>query len=194
MLSLPILPKKLDLSFTTTNFKPPTYFFFNNTFPTTELFYWRNVVFMFKCPLGDRVSKENNAYVGFTTTILSRRLTIHLIGSTYIALDLKTHSIPKSKFRKILVENTTIIAHEINNLRLKILESLHLKTKTPKINRINFKNSDNVLKCLYVFFFVKYSIFFYNILFRFIAFCFWIHQRLNFIQLYVYEILYAIKT
>ena len=27
---------------------------------------------------------------------------------------LKTYSIPKSKFQKILVENTTIIAHKIN--------------------------------------------------------------------------------
>ena len=47
-----------------------------------------------------------------------------------IALDLKTHSIPKSILRKILVEkNTTIIAHEINKLRIQILEALHIKTK-----------------------------------------------------------------
>ena len=36
-------------------------------------------------------------------------------------------TILKSKFRKILVENSTIIAHEINNLRLQILEALHIK-------------------------------------------------------------------
>ena len=39
-----------------------------------------------------------------------------------LALHLITHSIPKSKFRNILVENTTIIAQEINKLHLKILE------------------------------------------------------------------------
>ena len=39
-----------------------------------------------------------------------------LNDSSSIALHLKTHSIPKSKFRKILVENTTIIAYEINRL------------------------------------------------------------------------------
>ena len=39
----------------------------------------------------------------------------------------KTHSIPKSKLRKILVENTTIIAREINKLWLQILEALQIK-------------------------------------------------------------------
>ena len=32
-----------------------------------------------------------------------------------------------SKFQKILVENTTIIAHEINKLQQQILEALHIK-------------------------------------------------------------------
>ena len=78
------------------------------------------------------VTKENNVYVGLTTTTLSRRLTMHLDDSCSIALHLKTHSIPKSKFRKILIENTAIIAHEINKLRLQILEALHIKTKKNK--------------------------------------------------------------
>ena len=73
---------------------------------------------MFKCPLVNCVSKENNKYVGLTTTTLSRWLTMHLNDSSSIALHLKTHSIPESKFGKILVENTTIIAHRINKLRL----------------------------------------------------------------------------
>ena len=55
---------------------------------------------------------------------------MHLNDSSSIALNLKTHSIPKSKFRKILVENTTIFAHDIDKLRLQILEYLHIKTKT----------------------------------------------------------------
>ena len=98
----------------------------------------------------DYVSKENSAYFGFTTTILSRRFTMHLNDSSSIALHIKNHFIPKSKFRKILVESTTIIACKIDKLRLQILEALHIKkTKKnkPKINRINFENSDNVLKC-----------------------------------------------
>ena len=72
---------------------------------------------------------------------------MHLNDSNSIAFHLKNHSIPKSKFRKILVENTTIIAHEIDKLWLQILKAQHIKTKKPKINRINFENSDNVLKC-----------------------------------------------
>ena len=101
---------------------------------------------MFKCLLGDCVFKENNTYVDLTATTLSRRLTMHLNDSSSIALHLKTHSIPKSKFRKILVENATIMAHKINQLYLQILEALHMKTKELKINRINFENSDDVLK------------------------------------------------
>ena len=72
---------------------------------------------------------------------------MHLIDSSSIALHLKTHSIPKFKLQKILVENTAIIAHEIDELRLQILEALYIKQKI-KIHRINFKNRDNVLKCL----------------------------------------------
>ena len=43
---------------------------------------------MFKCPLGDCISKENCAYVGLTTTALSRWLTMHLNDSSPIALNL----------------------------------------------------------------------------------------------------------
>ena len=59
-----------------------------------------------------------------------------------IAVHLISHSLPKSKFQEILVENTTI------KPQLRIPEALHIKTKKPIINRINFENSDNVLECL----------------------------------------------
>ena len=55
--------------------------------------------------LGDGVSKQNNTYVGPTTTALSRRLTIRLYESRSIALHLKNHSIPKSKKKKIILPN-----------------------------------------------------------------------------------------
>ena len=90
---------------------------------------------MFKCPLGDCVSNENDMYVGLTTTTLSRQLMMRLNDSSSIALHLKIHSIPKSKFQKILVENTILIAHKINKLQLQILEALHIKTKKPSINK-----------------------------------------------------------
>ena len=75
------------------------------------------------------VTNENNTYVGLTSTTLSRRLTMHLNDSNSIALHLNTRSISKYKFRKIQVQNTTILGHEINKLRLQTLEALNIKTK-----------------------------------------------------------------
>ena len=82
--------------------------------------------------------------VGLTTTTLSRQLTMHLNVSSSIALHFKTYSIPKSKFRKILVENTIIIAHEIDKLQLQILEAQHIKTK-------NLKSVELILKIATMF-------------------------------------------
>ena len=100
---------------------------------------------MFKYPLADSVYKENNTYIGLTTSTLSRRLMRNLYNSNSIALHFKTHSIPKFEFRKILVEKTnsipkfefrkilvektTIIAHETNKLQRRNLEALHIKRK-----------------------------------------------------------------
>ena len=57
---------------------------------------------------------------------------MQLYDSSSIALHLKTYCIPKSKFRKILVENITIIDREINKLQLQTLESLYIKAKDLK--------------------------------------------------------------
>ena len=86
-------------------------------------------IYMFKYPLGDCVSNEINTYVGLTNMTHSRRLTMYLNDSSSIALHIKSHFILKSKFRKILVENTTIIAPEINKRQLQILEAQHVKQK-----------------------------------------------------------------
>ena len=131
---------------------------------------------MFKYPLGDCVFKENKACVVITTTTHSRRFTVHLNDSSSIALPLKTHSIPKSMFRIIPVENITIVAHVIYKLRQQILEAQRIKTKTknnPKIIRINFKNNDTWKKFWNAFrIFFYYSVFFDNVLYPLIAFCF----------------------
>ena len=37
-----------------------------------------NVIYQFKCPLGDCISENNNIYVSLTSTTLSRRHTKHL--------------------------------------------------------------------------------------------------------------------
>ena len=129
MFSLLTLPKKLDLSYTIRNLKPPSWLFLTTLLYYIGLLNRTNIIYLFKCPLGDCISKENSAYVGLTTTTLSRQLTMDLNNSSSITYHLKNHSIPKSKFRKILVENTMIIAHKIDKLRLQILEALHIKTK-----------------------------------------------------------------
>ena len=53
---------------------------------------------MFKFPLGNCVSNENDTYIGLTTTALSRCLTKHLNDSSSIALHLKSYFLPKSEF------------------------------------------------------------------------------------------------
>ena len=114
-------------------------------------------------PFIDCVSKENNAYVGLTTTTLSRRLTMHLNDSSSIALHLETYSIPKSKFRKLLVENPTIIVLEINKLRLQIPEALHKKKK-------KLKSIELILKIATMFWNAFFFVFFLNIPYYLIIF------------------------
>ena len=65
--------------------------------------------------------------------------TMHLNDSSSIAIHLKTHSTPKSKFR-----NNTIISYEINKRRLRILEALPIKTKNTRINRISFEKKETM--------------------------------------------------
>ena len=53
-----------------------------------------NVIYQFKCPLGDCISDNNNMYVGSTSITLSKRLTMHLSYPSSIAQVLKKHSCP----------------------------------------------------------------------------------------------------
>ena len=126
MFSLLILPK-IKLTIYYNKFKTSNLIISNNSSPSTEFLDRTNVVYMFKCPMGNCFCNENNMYVGLTTMTLSRRLTIYRNDSRSIALHLKSHSIPNSKFRKILVEKTTTITREINKLRLQIIEAQHIK-------------------------------------------------------------------
>ena len=70
---------------------------------------------------------------------------MHFNDSNSIALHLKTNSIPKSKYRKILVENTIIIALEIDKLQLQ-------KTRSPTYkNKKNLKSVEFILKIATMF-------------------------------------------
>ena len=94
-------------------FKTSSLIISNNISSSTELLDWTNVVYMFKYPLEDCVSKENRTNVGLTTTTLFRRLTMHINDSSSIALHLKTHSIPKS----IQVSKNSTWKHHYNRTR-----------------------------------------------------------------------------
>ena len=73
---------------------------------------------------------------------------MHLSDTSSIAQYLKKQSCPTAELRKILTENTTILEQQNNKQKLQILEALHIRTIQPKLNRINFETSANVLKCL----------------------------------------------
>ena len=45
-------------------------------------------------------------------------------------------------------DNTTILEHQNNKQKLQILQALHIRNLQPTLNRINFRTSANVLKCL----------------------------------------------
>ena len=120
----------------------------NNSSPSIGFLQKTNIIYQFKWPLGDCIFGNNNIYVGLTSTTLSRRLTIHLSDTSSIAQHLKKHSCPTTELRKIFTENTTILEHQNNKQKLHILEALHIRNIQPKLNRINFKTSANVLKYL----------------------------------------------
>ena len=120
----------------------------NNSSPSIGVLQKTNVIYQFKCPLGDCIYDNNNIYVDLTSTILSRRLTMHLSDTSSIAQHLKKHSCPTTELRKILTDNTTILEHQNNKQKLQILQALHIRNMQPIFNRIIFQTSANVLKFL----------------------------------------------
>ena len=142
--------KKIELIIYYNKFKISNLVIRNNSSPSIGVLQKTNVIYKFKCPLGDCISdnNNNNIYVGLTSTTLSRRLTMHLSDTSSIAQHLKKHSCPTTQQRKILTDNTTILEHQNNKQKLQILEALCIRNLQPALNRINFQTSANVLKCL----------------------------------------------
>ena len=140
--------KKIKLVIYYNKFKTSNLVIRNNSSPSIGVLQKTNVIYKFKCPLGDCISDNNNIYVGLTSTSLSRRLTMHLSDTSSIAQHLKKHSCPTAQLQKILTDNTTILEHQNNKQKLQILEALHIRNLQPTLNRINFQTSANVLKCL----------------------------------------------
>ena len=143
MIQRNILPtdpnKKIKLIIYYNKFKICNLVIKNNSSSSIEILPKTNIIYQFKCPLGDCISENNNIYVGLTSTTLSRRLTMHLLDISSIEQHLKKHSCPSTELRKILTKNTTILKHQNNKQKLQILEALYIR---------NIETSANVLKRL----------------------------------------------
>ena len=133
-----ILIKKIKLIIYYNKFKSSNLVIKNNPSPSVGVLQKNNVIYQFKCPLGDCISENNYIYVCLTSTTLSKRLTMHLSNKIPIAQHLKKHSCPTTEWQKILTENTKILEHQNNKQKLQILEALHIRKNQPKLNRINF--------------------------------------------------------
>ena len=93
----------------------------------------KNVVYEFKCPIGDCARRLNSTYIGYTTTSLSRRLTMHLQTGAPKQHIKTTHN--SDLTRSLLVDNTSILATCSNVNKLRILEAVFIRDKDPAINR-----------------------------------------------------------
>ena len=81
--------KKIKLIIYYNKFKTLNLVIRNNSYPSIGVLQKTNVIYKFKYPLGDCISDNNNVYVGLTSTILPRRLTMHLSDTSSIAQHLK---------------------------------------------------------------------------------------------------------
>ena len=93
--------KKIKLVIYYNKFKTSNLVIRNNSSPSIGVLQKTNVIYKFKCPLGDCISdNNNNIYVGLTSTTLSRRLTMNFSDASSIAQHLKKHSCPTTQQRK----------------------------------------------------------------------------------------------
>ena len=141
--------KKIKLVIYYNKFKTSNLVIRNNSTPSIGVLQKNNVIYKFKCPLGDCISDNNNNICWFNLN--------YPVEETYNApfrhkfnssAFKKKHSCPTTQLRKILTDNTTILEHQNNKQKLQILEALHIRNLLPTLNRINFQTSANVLKCL----------------------------------------------
>ena len=104
----------------------------NNQSPQLPILKRNNLIYEFQCNEGD-CELRNNSYIGYTTTTLSRRLTMHLAGGAPRHHCKTAHN--KSITRDILVSNTKILKVESDVGRLEIMEALLIQQKNPELNK-----------------------------------------------------------
>ena len=92
-----------------------------------------NLIYEHTCNQDGCEHLSNSSYIGYTTTTLSRRLTMHL-GSGAIKTHYNdTHNLGLN--RQQIVSDTKIIRKEQNFNRLQITEAILIQSRNPTINR-----------------------------------------------------------
>ena len=105
----------------------------NNPTRDTDLLKQTNVIYSYKCTLGDCALRPNCNYIGLTTTSLSRRITMHLQSGGP-----KTHSDTHHGHRltrQDMTKNTSILDECSDVRRLHMLEAVYIRDRDPLINR-----------------------------------------------------------
>ena len=99
-----------------------------------------NVVYHYNCTLGDCALLPRSAYIGQTTTSLSRRITMHLQQGGPRMHTWQEHN--EQLTRKLMTENTKIIARASDVRRLVALEAIYIRELDPSINtQVNARGS-----------------------------------------------------
>ena len=114
------------------NMKTQSLIVCNNPHKEDNKLKWTNVIYQYKCKLGGCELLPNEKYIGFTTTTLSRRLTMHLINGAIKKHVNTNHQTNLS--RDVIVENTEIIRKENNFYDLELFEAVMILRQAPTIN------------------------------------------------------------
>ena len=91
-----------------------------------------NIIYEFKCPVGD-CARHPHSYIGHTTTSLSRRITMHLQSGAPEKHLRSNHGARLT--RSMMVSNTSILARCPKRKKLSVLEAVYIRDRDPLINR-----------------------------------------------------------
>ena len=105
----------------------------NNLSGDTNTLKQTNVVHHYNCTLGDCALLPRSAYIGNTTTSLSRRITMHLQHGGPLTHTEQHHT--EHLTRQLLVQNTKILAKARDRRRLVALEAIYIREMDPTINK-----------------------------------------------------------
>ena len=105
----------------------------NNLSRDNSLLKATNIVYEYKCQIGECAHRRNSSYIGHTTTTLSRRMTMHLQSGGPMTHTVTDHG--RRLQRSDLENNTKILTKCPQYRKLKILEAVYIRDKDPSINR-----------------------------------------------------------